>query len=1245
MEHHTAPPCSSEYSVNIDMPLSTNNQGETIDQTMQRLSLGTPAATTIAPSLSSSSQSIRRKESDPASPADPTKTTIKSLRRTPSSTSISHAERTPTPILQKRSSYSTLQGKSDAVTSPRSPALRRTSSNLAPSPVGTGTRAMLSTPAEEPVLIPAATAVSVAKEFFGKELRIHEEGSKLPRDHHTVVILQDDCYGHRYSRPRTSKASLSTIVERPERIQASVLGVAAAYIRLGGRHAEAHMGPSPKRKIGSLSSMPFRIHKTKRRVSLDSPAVTSVHGSQWMTELGSMCDAAEANLAINGRELTRPPPISQSSVKETAQKLKLHEGDLYLCSGSLNALEGSLGGVCEAVDTVFQEEGPKRAFVCIRPPGHHCSAELPSGFCWLNNVHVGIHHAIMAHGLTHAAIIDFDLHHGDGSQAITWAHNSRVSKLPKNTPLAKKTAIGYFSLHDINSYPCEAGEEEKVRNASLCLEDAHGQTVWNVHLQPWKTDKEFWDLYQERYMTLLEKAKRFLRVHTDRLRQAPLHPQPKAAIFLSAGFDASEWESSGMQRHQVNVPTDFYARFTHDIVEMANEEGLGVNGRVVSVLEGGYSDRALMSGVLSHLSGLAMPNASSVPAGAVNGLGHEMSQRLGKFETNGSYKQGSGNHQHLLVEPVDSEWWTLQRLEEMERLVHPPLPTAPAKKARSAAGPTYSSATQSYTAKIVTPPSNRRSFSTSSANFPTYSESNSTSRPQSPPPPPVDWATAAHELSKLIIPSDRPTQSCKPEDLNAEATRARRDRQSAVGLPTQLPPKDGKRMQLRDRKPRPVKYISDEEEDKPVSGANRRKTLAEVTALSPDVLLPTAGSASTTAKKPTKPKARRLSVASSATSVNGDRITESNSVSTATSQSHRDVVGVKKTRVPSGPRTDGAKARSVKQAPSISRVSSGNSTVVQPQTGSSSARIGDGRPLSENPDLKNKDVDGISAGMKKMSIKLNMPSIGEQHSPDTKAANVAPPTAIRKPKSTGTKAVKGQAAVANTVREQQSTPKMPVSDPSDICGMPAETLPLPTAPTPSSSTTSITGTPSEPEALPLSIFRPAQAFGDMLPSFLPPSAPAIPAPSPLVESPGTGSHETIQGEKQNSQLNAATIPDLPSPPISPESLTPATMKRTRKDLPVFTSTSAITFSRPDIGPSVGQAPETDVSTVKSTASLLEEPLQAGAINEEPQSIFSRNALLERSGPGQSNGEDIWDLPESPQQPGATKHSPTLPRND
>jgi len=229
---------------------------------------------------------------------------------------------------------------------------------------------------------------------------------------------------------------------------------------------------------------------------------------------------------------------------------------------------------------------------------------------------------------------------------MTWAHNTKVAGMPKNTPNSKKTSIGYFSIHDINSYPCEYGDEGKVQNASLCIENAHGQSIWNIHLQPWKTESEFWDLYQTRYLALIEKARSY------GPRRPPLPgpqpptpphkkggacggggfgPPPTAAIFLSAGFDASEHESEGMQRHKVNVPTGFYARFTRDIVALAREEGTGVDGRVVSVLEGGYSDKALISGVLSHVSGLCHEDesvvkeevdseSSGLPVGMLNSL-------------------------------------------------------------------------------------------------------------------------------------------------------------------------------------------------------------------------------------------------------------------------------------------------------------------------------------------------------------------------------------------------------------------------------------------------------------------------------------------------------------------------------------------------------------------------------------------------------------------------------------------------
>jgi histone deacetylase HOS3 len=538
-----------------------------------------------------------------------------------------------------------------------------------------------------------------------------------------------------------------------------------------------------------------------------------------MEELKIMCDDAEAKLAMNGKELTRPD-INRSS--DQGPPPKLHEGDLYLCSESLNAMEGALGAVCEGVDAVFQGtasgRGPHRAFVAIRPPGHHCSADYPSGFCWLNNVHVGISHAALHHGLTHAAIIDFDLHHGDGSQSIAWDHNTRALNLPKNAVPWKKTSIGYFSLHDINSYPCEMGDEEKIKNASLCIDNAHGQSIWNVHLQPWKTETEFWELYETRYNIILEKTRNYLHYHTQRLRSLPNQVQPKGAIFLSAGFDASEWESSGMQRHKVNVPTEFYARLTRDVVKLAAEEGCSVQGRIISVLEGGYSDRALCSGILSHISGLAGGDPTVINTELDHpGLRYEMAQKAGAL---GAKKSDAAETALGIQPPYDATWWALPQLEAIDAIVNPP-PVHETKKPRDSGPPTYSSPTQSFKAKIATPKIQRNGNGSSC----------SVSRAPSPPPPEVYWTTAAHELSKLLIPSDRQTMSCKPEDLSAEATRARRDRQSSLTPPTQTngpaPSNPSSRMALRERKAKPLSTPEEEDEtERPISRASRRRTVA-----------------------------------------------------------------------------------------------------------------------------------------------------------------------------------------------------------------------------------------------------------------------------------------------------------------------------------------------------------------------------------------------------------------------------------
>ncbi|KAI1081590.1 hypothetical protein F5B20DRAFT_534543 [Whalleya microplaca] len=699
---------------------------------------------------------------------------------------------TTTPTLLRKTSTSSLRSVS-GITPGRAPSRRGSSALLSPTTTKTPLSGFFPTMEERPV----PTAATVASAYFQRELALLHGTPSDDSSTETIVILNDACYGHRFSRPRSSKATLSTIVERPERIQASVLGVSIAYVRLGERHCDGKNPIHPELDPMSLSNIPFRIHKTTRSVPLSSTVVTNVHGTKWMEELKIMCDSAESKLALNGNEMRRP---EMNREPDAEQPEKLHEGDLYLCSESLNAFEGSLGAVCEAVDIIFSDSPQKRAFVAARPPGHHCSAAHPSGFCWVNNVHVGIMHGVLNHGLTHAAIIDFDLHHGDGSQSIAWQHNKRG--LPKNAAAWKKSSIGYFSLHDINSYPCEWGDEDKVKNASLCIENAHGQNIWNVHLQEWKTDVDFWKLYQHKYSILLEKARNYLRLQTERIRA---HGQvPKAAIFVSAGFDASEWEGAGMQRHKVNVPTEFYARITRDVVRIASEEGLGVEGRVISVLEGGYSDRALYSGVLSHLGGLAgrdpvTPTRGSTP----NGLGYEMGNRIGSFSRRSTLTEDELKSFKTPGFPFDPTWWSAAELDRLDATIAAPLPEQLKTKTRTVNVGNYSSPTQASTAKMTEVAKARRSMSGLSERRTIIS------RPPTPPPPDVPWTSAAHELSKLLIPNNRQIDSCKHEELNAEATKARRERQSVlaqdgtdgVEADAPVPPRPSTRMSLRERKP------------------------------------------------------------------------------------------------------------------------------------------------------------------------------------------------------------------------------------------------------------------------------------------------------------------------------------------------------------------------------------------------------------------------------------------------------------
>lgn len=164
----------------------------------------------------------------------------------------------------------------------------------------------------------------------------------------TTVVLHDSSYKHRYSRPKTNAEQIQSIVERPERIPAAVLGVCAAQVRAGkGRIA---------------------IRKTTRMGRMNDSEVMLVHAhtlvekarKTWPEELTAMANGAKDKLA-------------QGIVEVPAD---FHQGDLYLCGESLEDLEGCLGAVYDGVDSVFGGGPVKKAFVCIRPPGRCAAADL-----------------------------------------------------------------------------------------------------------------------------------------------------------------------------------------------------------------------------------------------------------------------------------------------------------------------------------------------------------------------------------------------------------------------------------------------------------------------------------------------------------------------------------------------------------------------------------------------------------------------------------------------------------------------------------------------------------------------------------------------------------------------------------------------------------------------------------------------------------------------------------------------------
>jgi acetoin utilization deacetylase AcuC-like enzyme len=227
------------------------------------------------------------------------------------------------------------------------------------------------------------------------------------------------------------------------------------------------------------------------------------------------------------------------------------DGDTSMSPGTLEAALRAAGGAVFAVDEVMGGKA-RNAFVSTRPPGHHAEVATPMGFCFFNNAAIAARHAQQAHGAERVAIMDFDVHHGNGTQHIFW----------------DDPTVLYASTHQMPHYPGtgavgERGEHNQIVNAPLRAGD--GGEAFREAMES----------------TILPRLEAF----------AP------DLVIISAGFDAHRRDPLG----NLNLVETDFAWATRELMDIARSHA---RERVVSVLEGGYDLEGLSRSVAAHVTAL-----------------------------------------------------------------------------------------------------------------------------------------------------------------------------------------------------------------------------------------------------------------------------------------------------------------------------------------------------------------------------------------------------------------------------------------------------------------------------------------------------------------------------------------------------------------------------------------------------------------------------------------------------------------
>jgi acetoin utilization deacetylase AcuC-like enzyme len=227
------------------------------------------------------------------------------------------------------------------------------------------------------------------------------------------------------------------------------------------------------------------------------------------------------------------------------------DADTSMSPGSFAAALRAVGGALYAVDEVMTGKAPN-AFCAMRPPGHHAETVRPMGFCLFNSAAIAARHAQKKHGAERVAIVDFDVHHGNGTQEIFWSDPT----------------VMYCSTHEMPLYPGTGARSERGEH----------NTIVNAPLRAGDGGEAFRAAFEQ---TILPRLREF----------AP------DLVVTSAGFDAHLRDPLA----NLNLVEADYAWVTQKLMQIADT---CANGRVVSLLEGGYDLQGLASSVAAHVTAL-----------------------------------------------------------------------------------------------------------------------------------------------------------------------------------------------------------------------------------------------------------------------------------------------------------------------------------------------------------------------------------------------------------------------------------------------------------------------------------------------------------------------------------------------------------------------------------------------------------------------------------------------------------------